>query len=120
MLRMITPNLIIGNRWGFHDLNSHIRENEEWFIIHSHGALGGCCNLHPPDQPIFPEEFSFEKLMRWKKRLGAYSFSCQFLNNPISPEDADFKPEYLGYYKLLRDTTGKLVIHHEVKDGICS
>jgi predicted phage terminase large subunit-like protein len=79
--------LIIGNRWGFHDLNSHIRENEEWFVIHSHSALGGCCSLHPADIPIFPEEFTFEKLMRWKKRLGAYHFSCFVAGTPILLEN---------------------------------
>lgn len=111
--------LIIGNRWGFHDLNSYIREHEDWFVIHSHSALGGCCPEHPMDQPIFPEEFTFEKLMRWKKRLGAYHFSCQFLNNPISPEDADFKVSDLSYFSFERDfATGRLLVNHEPKDGI--
>lgn len=111
--------LIIGNRWGFHDLNSYIRENEEWFVIHSHSSLGGCCPEHPADIPIFPEEFTFEKLMRWKKRLGAYHFSCQFLNNPISPEDADFRVADLNYFSFEREAnTCRLLVNHEPKDGI--
>lgn len=110
--------LIVGNRWGFNDLNSYLREHEEWFNICSHSSLGGCCDLHPANTPIFPEEFSFEKLMRFKQRLGAYHFSCQFLNNPISPEDADFKTEYLGYYTLVRQSDGRAALHFEVKDGI--
>jgi hypothetical protein len=111
--------LIIGNRWGFHDLNSYIRENEDWFVVHSHSALGGCCTWHDADTPIFPEEFSFEKLMRWKKRLGAYHFSCQFLNNPISPEDADFQLDYLNYFSFEREhNTGRLQVNHEPKNGV--
>ncbi len=110
--------LVVGNRWSFHDLSSHIRENEPWFTIHTHSALGGCCAEHPADTPIFPEEFSIEKLMRWKARLGAYHFSCQFLNNPASPEDADFRPEWLGYYILYRDLDGRATIKHDVKDGV--
>ena len=39
--------LVVGNRWGYHDLNSYIREHEPWFKVISHSALGGCCNLHP-------------------------------------------------------------------------
>lgn len=86
---------IVGNRWSYTDLNSHIREHEPWFKIVTHSALGGCCSDHVADSPIFPEEFSFEKLLRWRNRLGNYHFSCQFLNNPASPENADFKEAYL-------------------------
>jgi phage terminase large subunit-like protein len=110
--------LIIGNRWGFHDLNSHIREQEVDFIFHSHSALGGCCEAHPPDTPIFPEMFSFEKLMRLKRRFGSYHFSCQFLNNPISPEDADFKSEWLRYYSFERAADGGVLLRRESCDGL--
>jgi hypothetical protein len=110
--------IVIGNRWGFHDLNSYLREHETSFMFHSHSALGGCCASHPQDTPIFPERFSLAKLMVLKKRYGAYEFSCQFLNNPISPEDADFKTEYLGYYEFVRQNDGRAAVHFEVKDGI--
>jgi phage terminase large subunit-like protein len=110
--------LVIGNRWGFHDLNSYIREHEEWFRIVSHSALGGCCPEHPADVPIFPEEFSYEKLLKLKRRFGAYNFSCQYLNNPCSPEDADFQESWLGYYKTVRNLDGRLIAVHEVRNGV--
>lgn len=109
--------LVVGNRWSFHDLNSHIRENEDWFAFHTHSALGGCCNEHQLDKPIFPEEFSYEKLMRLKERLGSYHFSCQFLNNPASPENADFQEAWLNYYSFRESSDGRKVVVHEVKDG---
>jgi hypothetical protein len=110
--------LVIGNRWSFHDLNSHLREHEPWFRFESHSALGGCCDKHPPDTPIFPEQFTFEKLMRLKERFGAYQFSAQYLNNPSAPENADFKVEWLNYFNLEYDPQGDWVVQHEVKDGI--
>jgi len=113
--------LIAGNRWGYTDLCSHIREHEPEFRIVTHSALGGCCDAHPPNQPIFPEEFSFEKLLRWRNRLGNYHFSCQFLNNPSAPENADFREEWLGSFTLEAPNEAnawKERIHHEVKDGI--
>ena len=67
--------LVIGNRWDFHDLNSYIREHETWFDIESHSALGGCCPDHPMDTPIFPEVFSLEKLEHRRHQLGSYLFS---------------------------------------------
>jgi len=109
--------LVIGNRWGYTDLNSHIKEKEPWFQFHSHSALGGCCPAHPADTPIFPEEFSFEKLFKLRKRFGNYLFSCQFLNNPAAPENADFHPEDLRYYSLEKDKDDSWIIHHEVTDG---
>jgi hypothetical protein len=108
--------LVIGNRWSYHDLNSWIAENETWFTSISHSALGGCCAAHPADTPIFPEEFSFAKLMRLKERLGSYFFSCQFLNNPASPENADFQEAWLCYYRFDIRPDGVYVVH-EVKDG---
>ncbi len=74
--------------------------------------------MHPMDTPIFPEEFSWEKLMRLKARFGNYHFSCQYLNNPVPPEDADFKPEAVGYFAFKRASDNRILIEHEVKDGI--
>lgn len=116
--------LVVGNRWSYSDLNSHLREHEaispenpRGFRFESHSALGGCCNLHPLDQPIFPEEFSIYKLMDRKKRLGAYNFSCQFLNNPSAPDNADFNIAWLNYFELAQDSNLDWFVKHEVKDG---
>ena len=109
--------LVIGNRWSYYDLNSHIREHEPWFRVTSHSALGGCCAAHPVNQPIFPEEFSFDKLLQIRKRLGSHKFSCFFLNNPSAPEDADFKVEWLNYYTLAENLSGEMVIRREVTNG---
>ena len=39
--------------------------------------------------------------MRLKARLGSYHFSCQFLNNPVAPEDADFQENWLNYFSVV-------------------
>ena len=111
---------VVGNRWSYNDLSSHVRENEPWFKVVTHSALGGCCSEHPPDTPIFPEEFGEEKLLRWRKRLGNYHFSCQFLNNPAAPENADFREEWLNWFSIEEPSEKngfKKMIRHEVKDG---
>lgn len=79
--------LVIGNRWGYADLNAHLQEHEPDFRFESHSALGGCCPLHPQDTPIFPEEFSFEKLLKRKQRLGNYKFSCFPAGTPVLMSD---------------------------------
>lgn len=95
--------IVVGNRWSFKDLNSHIRENEPYFNFITHSALGGCCSLHPYGTPIFPEAFTVEKLARWKKRLGPYLFSCQFLNFPINPELCKFEVKDLRHFHFEKD-----------------
>lgn len=90
--------IIVGNRWSHKDLNSYVRENEPYFNFTTHSALGGCCSLHPIGAPIFPESFSLGKLLRWKRRLGSYFFSCQFLNFPIDPSKAKFKMGDFRYF----------------------
>jgi hypothetical protein len=82
--------IVVGNRWSHKDLNSYIRDNESYFNFTTHSALGGCCALHPIGVPIFPEAFSAGILLLYRKRLGSYFFSCQFLNFPIDPAKAKF------------------------------
>lgn len=119
--------LVIGNRWGFDDLNAYLRENEPEFRFESHSALGGCCALHRAGVPIFPEEFSVDKLEKRKRRLGSHKFSCQFLNDPSSPEDAEFKESWLNYFDIVNQSDGKAwnkdprtkwKLKREVKTGI--
>ena len=110
--------LVIGNRWGWQDLNSYIREHEKSFQITTHSALGGCCMLHPPDIPILPTVFSFDKLAKLRQKLGAYMFSCQYLNNPCAPEDSEFKERDIRHFKIETDIRGEKWIVPEVIGGV--
>jgi len=110
--------IVVGNRWGYNDLFSHMKEHEVDYRFEAHSALGGCCDEHPADTPILPTEFSKEKLLKIKKKLGPYLFSCQFLNDPMSPEDADFKVEWLRYFEQVTNINSRQSICHEVADGV--
>jgi hypothetical protein len=92
--------LVIGNRWSHRDLNSWIRKNESGYEFHTHSADGGCCDQHPPDRPIFPEEFTTEKLAIIRATEGAYNYACQFRNKPVAPEAVRFKESWLRKYTV--------------------
>jgi hypothetical protein len=116
--------LVVGNRWAWNDLNSWIRANEPYFNFTTHSALGGCCKLHPYGEPIYPEAFSVEKLEKWKKRLGTYHFSCQFLNMPINPAELKLNKKDLRYYEFVRaeeevitHKKKRIAIRHHVHEG---
>jgi len=104
--------IVVGNRWSYRDLNYHIRKYEKRFRITNHSALGGCCQEHPIDVPIFPDEFGVNKLNSWKERLGPYLFSCQFLNRPTPPGENKFKQQWLKQYRFKTDHS---LIHKKVK-----
>jgi hypothetical protein len=91
--------LVIGNRWCIGDLNDHIRRNDPLFKFETHSAEGGCCPDHPAGEPIFPEEFSMERLQALRVRFGARFYSSHYLNNPISEETCDFRKDWLRRYR---------------------
>jgi hypothetical protein len=105
--------IVVGNRWSYKDLNSHIRTNEQYFNFTRHSALGGCCSLHPLGEPIFPEAFSVAKLARYKQRFGTYFFSCQWLNFPINPERCKFSLANLRYFHYEFDNSGSTFLRDE-------
>jgi hypothetical protein len=121
----IGRQLIIGNRWGHADLNSMIRANHKEFKIESHSAEGGCCTAHPLGKPIFPEEYSMERLQHERQTLGPYDYAHFMLNQSVMPEECIFKPEWLKYFRFkqsrpdlsLDDPRNQLMVEHEVTNG---
>jgi hypothetical protein len=116
----LNDEIIVGNRWCFNDLNQWLRENEpNTYRFTTHDAEGGCCNLHPPGQPIFPEEWTLEKLKKAQSRLGAYDYSCQFRNNPIPEGQAEFQLAWLRFYETapVSITDPRMRLLHNVYNG---
>lgn len=50
-------------------------------------------------EPIWPERWSFEKLMRKKKKITSVPFEKEFMNNPVDPSTQVFKPSWWQFYK---------------------
>jgi hypothetical protein len=126
----IGKQLVIGNRWGHADLNFKIRANHPEFRIETHDAEGGCCALHPVHGvPIFPEEWTMERLHKQRETLAiegkGYDYVHFYRNKTALPEDCLFKPEWLRKYvcKEARPDLAKedvrnfLLLRHQVYGG---
>lgn len=113
----VGDQLIIGNRWSNRDLNAWIRENEPSYRVLNHSAEGGCCAHHPLGVPIFPEEFSIEKLREIRSTEGSYHYSAQYLNNPVAPEAVRFKSSWLRYFKQDAAPVAPPSAPNQMKDG---
>lgn len=83
------PLIIIGTRWHELDLYGHIIDFEqEDFNVLKKSAYNSDKSL------FFPEVLSEPELDKIRRRQGASIFSKQYLNEPVSDENAVFKREY--------------------------
>lgn len=96
----LADQLFIGNRWSHRDLGTWLRNNVPTMQFITHSADGGCCDSHPRGIPIFPEEFTLEKLAEIRAIEGAYNYAAQFRNDPTSPEAVRFKESWLRHYSI--------------------
>lgn len=88
--------VVIGTRYHQDDLYAKILEensqHHNWsvFMRSCYGSDGGV---------LFPEKFTHAQLDDIKKK-SFYHFSTQYLNNPIDPENADFKADWIKTYDV--------------------
>lgn len=97
---------VIANRWGFDDLNSHIRANEPEFIFHTRSAW----ELDPEtglEDAVFPERYPMEALLKIKAKMSEYDFNCQYLNTPTLPGEKEVDLKKLHTYTVAED--GKML-----------
>ena len=107
---------LIGTRWAFHDLISHVCENEPdvdryWrpaedrsdstrtLPIDYHGRT------YYVGEPIFPERFSREELVRIAHKQGPYIYSCFYLLYPVPEEEQVFQPAWIQNWTVLPKIT---------------
>lgn len=89
------PMIIIGTRWHELDLYGHIIDYEsEDFNILKKSAY------NPDGSLFFPEVLSEVALDKIRRRQGTSIFSKQYLNEPVSDENATFKKEQFKYVNL--------------------
>lgn len=100
----LADQLFIGNRWSHRDLGTWLRKNVSTMQFLTHAADGGCdrgkCTMHPKGIPIFPEEFTLDKLSEIRAIEGAYNYAAQFRNDPVAPEAVRFKESWLRNYAI--------------------
>ena len=86
--------VVIGTRYHQDDLYARILEenaaHKNWSVF-----IRSCYNSD--GTVLFPEKFTQAQLDDIKKK-SFYHFSTQYLNDPIDPENADFRTEWIKYY----------------------
>lgn len=83
---------IVGTRWDDDDLYQMIIDDlgEDFnFITRMAESTQG--------QLFYPSRLNRKALDNFRKIQGAYLYSCQYLNNPVDPDTAEFKPSQFQY-----------------------
>lgn len=86
-----------GTRWHFYDLASMLLENDTFV------KMVRTAETRLPDGTVklfFPERLTKDYLNQQKLDMGSYLFSCQYQNNPVDDENADFKKKWFKYFKI--------------------
>lgn len=85
--------VIVGTRWHEMDLYNHImRYNKNFTVIQKKMVEGSIRS----GKILFPELFTREKLQSIKDNMGSYTFSCQYLNEPVNDETAVFQTKWIA------------------------
>lgn len=86
--------VVIGTRYHQDDLYAKILEENQ---LHKNWSVFVRSCYKEDGSVLFPEKFTHAQLDDIKKK-SFYHFSTQYLNNPIDPENADFKADWIKTY----------------------
>ncbi len=109
LLPMLDPDgeiCIVGTRWHFYDLASMLLEKKKFKKMVRAAEVK---NRDGTSKYFFPQRLSKAFLEEKKEDLGSYLYSCQYQNNPVDDEHADFKRSWFRYYK--ESDLARLLLH---------
>lgn len=94
----------VSNRWGYNDLNGHIRKEEPDFVFYTRAAWE-LDEETGQDVAIFPERYPLSKLyeIRDSGSMSKYDFACQYLNRPRLETEAEVDLAKLHEYRVELD-----------------
>lgn len=87
------PSVVVGTRWSYDDLYQMIidEEAEEFnFITRSAESADG-------SGLFYEKRLNRKELDKFRKKQGPYLYSCQYLNNPVDDDSAEFKRSHFRY-----------------------
>lgn len=82
------PFWMVGTRYHFNDLYNHVLKSDDW-----QSYVQSCYG--PDGKPVFHERFTREYLATLEREQGPYTFSCQYLLEPIPSDEQVFRPEWI-------------------------
>jgi predicted phage terminase large subunit-like protein len=100
--------IIIGTRWDEGDLYGYIKDKENGlyhdFDFFERKAIDddvwdGKKQEFVKGDVLWKEKYNLKDLSKVRRKMGPYHFSAQYQNDPVPPDDADFKRQWFKYYE---------------------
>jgi len=88
---------LISTRWHYDDIYSRIIERNDTEDEHDKFKMVIRPARSKSGELTWPDRFSDEVLASLLAKQGSYIFSCQYLLDPVPPEDRTFKLEWIKY-----------------------
>lgn len=91
--------VIIQTRWHEDDLSGWIlreHKHENWVVIDLPAV-----DRETESIPLWPEAYNYEALQEIKNSVGPRDWSALYMQRPVSAEGAEFREEWLRYYRSL-------------------
>lgn len=79
--------IYVGTRWHDVDVAGRLLKDSSYKHMVRQVEEGGVC--------IFPEKFDKKRIALLRKRLSAFEFSCQYLNDPVPYDQQTFREEWM-------------------------
>lgn len=102
-LSLLEPHgqiVVVGTRWHFNDLYSHIENSMADFKVFKRGCTVSGESIDADGaEPVFPEKFSLDYLKQLRREQGNYVFNSQYMLNPIDDKNAIFRRDWMKYYE---------------------
>lgn len=96
--------IVIGTRWTHNDFYSWILDRDnpvnKNFQTLLKRAYAGNLETGQDFRALWPEKFTRDVLLDRRNEKGMYEFSAQYMNNPVSDEEATFHKSDFQYYDL--------------------
>ena len=102
------PIDVVGTRWDdgdlYGDLEDQSKEEDSEIEV-----VKVPCRID--SQPTFPERYPIKELLKIKREMGSYLFSCCYDLDPVPTEEQVFKDTYFKYFKY--DIRTKTIIRDD-------
>ena len=92
---------VVGNQWGYNDLNAWIKKNEPDFVIHTRSAWE--IGADGKETAVFPERMDMAAIWARQKKMKREDFAAQYMNRAVLPGEEAISLDLIHRYTVDAD-----------------
>ena len=96
-----TWRFVVGNSWGYNDLNAYLRREHKEYIFYTK-ALWETDEETGKEKLTFPEKYGWDVIKQIRKDIGEENFWAQYMNQPRPPGSHEISTKGIHTYEIIR------------------